>query len=77
VTTIEYSIQSPGQVTISVFNVLGQWIHTLVDHVHAPGHYSVTWSGDEANGQQASSGIYLYRIQAGAFTETRKMVLMR
>jgi photosystem II stability/assembly factor-like uncharacterized protein len=71
-TTITYSLPSSGRVYLSVFNVLGQEIATLVDGVEYAGYKSVSF---DAN--RLSSGIYIYRITAGTFTDVKKMVLIK
>jgi len=76
-TTIEYSISSASHVTVSVFNSLGQRTRTLVNQRQESGRHVIHWDGTDANGRSVASGIYLYRIQAGSLTETRKMALMR
>jgi hypothetical protein len=60
------------KVSLRVYNMLGQLVATLVDEVKAPGEYSVRW-----NASNAPSGMYIYRLEAGAFTEVKKMILMK
>ncbi|HRI47091.1 MAG TPA: exo-alpha-sialidase [Ignavibacteriaceae bacterium] len=73
-TTIEYSIPktSVGLVTLKIFDILGREVSSLVNEVKQPGHYSV-----EFEGTRFASGVYFYRLQAGSFIETKKMVLLR
>lgn len=71
-TTIKYSIPFESNVNISLYNVLGELILTLVDRDLKPGHYEYT-----LNASDLSSGVYLYRLVAGDFVETRKMILLR
>ncbi|MEJ2636414.1 MAG: T9SS type A sorting domain-containing protein, partial [Calditrichia bacterium] len=71
-TVIRYSIPAPGHVTLSVYNVTGQKVATLVNEPRAAGTYEVTFNGD-----QLSGGIYFYRIKSGAFSQIRKMVLLK
>jgi flagellar hook assembly protein FlgD len=78
-TTISYSI-GPGQIdhlNLTVYNVLGQEVVTLVDRVQGSGHYAVTWQGTAADGSKAASGIYFYRLTHGDKSETKKMVLLK
>jgi len=81
VTTIRYDI--PAHVTdgvnvrISVYNLLGQLIATLVHEHKLPGHYNVTWNVQTFSGSKLASGIYIYRIEAGEFQQYRKMILMK
>lgn len=77
VTTIEYSLPERSQVVIEVYNVLGQKVQTLVDREESAGSYTVTWDGTNVSGQPVTTGIYLYRFQAGDHSETKKMVLLK
>ena len=76
-TTIRYSLPRRSDVVIEIFNVLGQKVLTLVDETKPVGEYEVTWTGCDSRGYAVTTGVYLYRIQAGAFSETRKMVLLK
>ncbi|MBW7996770.1 MAG: T9SS type A sorting domain-containing protein [Candidatus Glassbacteria bacterium] len=80
-TTIAYDIPdsetSGVKVQLRVFNVRGQVVKTLVDAVKDAGHYVVQWDGNNDTGESVSSGVYFYRIKAGNFVSTRKMVLLK
>jgi|GEM_PF-2325673 len=81
-TTLRYAIPEAGSVNITVYNILGQPISTLVRAQQEPGYYTVNWDGTDAYGQQVSSGMYFYKIQVTSGTDTRyqtvrKMMLMR
>jgi lipopolysaccharide export system protein LptA len=71
-TTIRYSIPKPSEVTLTIYDLLGREIETLVNKIQNPGEYSVRW-----NGQGYPSGIYICHLQAGDYTETRKLVLQK
>jgi endo-1,4-beta-xylanase len=71
-TSIQYSIAKRTKVTLRVFDILGREVKTLVNEVKSPGQYSVTF-----NGQKLSSGIYFYRLNAGTFSETKKLILSK
>lgn len=71
-TKITYSISQPGLVKLSVYNVLGQKIADLVNEHKAPATYHVSW-----NAKDVASGVYFYRIEAGDYTKTMKMMLLR
>jgi len=64
-------------VTIKIYNLLGHEVRTLVNERQSAGNYSLVWDGHDNFGQSVSSGVYVYRIAAGEFSEVRKMVLMR
>jgi hypothetical protein len=71
-TTLQYSISKSSQVVLEVFNVLGQSVARLVDEQLTPGTYKTTF-----NASNLSSGVYLYRLKAGDYVQTLKMVLMK
>ncbi len=80
-TSIRYDVPvgHEGGVTVEleVFNIRGQRVTTLVDGVKAPGSYVVHWDGRDDSGRRAGSGIYIYRIKAGDFSATKKMVILK
>lgn len=76
-TQIQYTVLKPANIEVKIFNLLGQEMTTLADRRHSPGSYSVTWDSRDRFGKLAPSGIYLYRLSAGEFSETRRMVLIR
>jgi hypothetical protein len=71
-TSIKYQIPTVAHVTLKVFDVLGREVATLVDGIEEPGYKSVRW-----NANDVASGLYFYRLQAGSFIETKKMLLLR
>ncbi len=76
-TMIEFSVPSATHATVEIFNLLGERVNVLVDRYLPAGHYSVTWQGDDQLGRTTASGIYFYRLSAGDFTVTRKMMLVK
>ncbi len=79
-TTIRYNVRERGHVTLSVYNVAGQRVRTLVDDVRDPvqgGLHTVVWHGDSEAGQEVASGVYFYKLVTPGFTKTRKMVLLK
>ncbi len=76
-TNINYTVPKKSHVQLEVYNVLGQRVKTLVSGVRDAGVWQVTWDGDSESGSKVSSGMYFYKFTAGAFVETRKMVLMK
>ena len=76
-TTIRYAVPDAGKVTLVIYSVLGQEIARLVDSDLLPGFYTVRWDGKDAMGRGVASGIYLYRMQAGDFTNAHKMLLLK
>jgi len=76
-TTIRYSILKPSDVTIKIYDVLGREVNNLVNEFKENGTFQVTWNGDDDFRNKVSSGIYFYRIKAGTFIETKKMILLK
>jgi hypothetical protein len=82
-TTIKYSLSSAGDgaetlpTTLRIYNVLGEVVRTLVDEPRSPGIYYQVWDGKDDQGKEVASGIYFYRLKAGKFSETKKMVLLK
>jgi flagellar hook assembly protein FlgD len=64
-------------VTLKVYNMLGQLVATLVEQPQKAGYKSVVWNGRNESGAGVASGIYICRMTAGNFVETRKLALMR
>lgn len=72
VTNIRYSIPKSANLTIKIYNILGEAVATVVNQYHNPGNYSV-----DLYGEGLASGIYYYTITAGEFTDTKKMILVK
>ena len=71
-TEIAFALPEASKITLTVYNILGQVVEVLIDSELYPGYHSVTW-----NGENIASGIYFYRITAGEFVETKRMLLLR
>jgi hypothetical protein len=76
-TTIDYEVAEKSHVRISVYNLMGQLVATLVNEQQLQGTYSVEWNGKDPKGNQAPSGIYFVKMAAGSFEQLRKMTLIR
>jgi hypothetical protein len=76
-TQIRYALPENANVRLEVFNILGQKVKVLVDEFQTQGYKQVTWDGRNDNGDQVSSGVYFYRINAGKFSEVLKMSLLK
>ena len=76
-TVIPYRLQAPCEVRLEICNLLGQQVITLVQARQTPGVYQIIWDGCDALCRAIHSGIYLYQLQLGDKTETRKMTVMR
>ena len=75
-TTVEYSLAERNDVTIDIFNVLGQPVRLLTLGGKAAGSYRTEWNGTDDNGKSPSTGVYFHRIHAWTFVKTRKMLLL-
>jgi len=76
-TSIIFDLPSAIHVTLDVYNVKGEKIVRLVDRRMTPGRKEIVWNAQSGRGISVTSGIYFYRLIAGEFTETRKMVLLK
>ena len=77
VTAINYQLPSVSDVKLKIYNTLGQLVKTLVSQKQSAGNYAVQWDGTNDLGERVASGIYIYRLQAGDFIQSRKMILMK
>jgi subtilisin family serine protease len=76
-TVISYTLRHADQVSVAIYNLLGQQIATLVDERQNAGYYSITWDGRDHNGRPVASGVYFYRLKAGDTEQTKKMILLK
>lgn len=76
-TTMKYALAQDAPVTLTVYNMLGQKVKTLVDLQQEAGYYQINWDGTNEFGGRVASGIYIYRLTAGKFTSTLKMNLLK
>jgi hypothetical protein len=76
-TTIAFSIAQRTNVRLAVYDVNGALVRTLANEKRAAGPYTVTWDGRDEHGTTVASGVYFYKLDAGSFTQTKKMVLLK
>ena len=77
-TTIQYALPQAANVTLTVYNVVGQPVRTLIAEHQSTGRYLVEWDATDDSGHSLSSGLYFYRLQAGgAFHAVQKMLLLK
>ena len=76
-TTIKYQVPSPVNVEVTVFNILGEKITTLVNEVQAAGFYTLEWNGRDSRNLAVPTGLYFYTMRAGDFSSVKKMMLMK
>lgn len=78
VTTINYSLSKNGIVNLTVFDITGKAIRTLVNINQSKGSYSLVWNGMDNSGNNVSSGVYFYRLQINnSFIDTKRMILLK
>ena len=77
VTTLRYDLPENGLVNITIYDMLGRQVKTLVYQTQEAGYRSIVWNATNDYGKPVSAGIYLYQIQAGKYISTKKMVLLK
>ena len=76
-TEIQFALPRAGQVKLGIYNIIGQRVVTLVDGFMAAGYHRVMWDSRNSSGKDVASGIYLYKLEAGDFVRSRKMLLLK
>ncbi len=76
-TTISFDLPKDSEVELSIYNIKGQKVATLLNENKLKGNHSVVWNGKDANNKSVSSGIYFSKLQTGNKTLTRKMILLK
>ncbi len=76
-TTIEFALPRDSKVTLTIYNLNGQLVRQLVSNSYKAGYQRVIWNGRDYSGNAVGSGVYIYTLKAGDFSQTRKMILMR
>ena len=76
-TTLSFSLPAKRHVRLTIYDVSGHRIATLLDEDRAAGRHQVVWMGRDDQDRPVASGVYLYRIEAGDFVQTRRMLLLK
>jgi hypothetical protein len=76
-TEIKFDLPEKSHVTLTIYNVLGQEVKVLVNEDLSAGNYSEVWDGRDARGKQVTTGVYFYKLQAGTWSETKKMTFLK
>jgi hypothetical protein len=76
-TSISYTLKKEGLVNLTIYNILGQKIRTLIDQVEPAGNYSIQWDSKDEKGRVVAGGVYFYILKAGDFTSSKRMVLLK
>jgi len=77
ITTLRYDLPEQANVNIIIYDMLGRQVKSLINQTQDAGFKSVIWNATNDYGKPVSAGVYLYKIQAGEFVQTRKMVLLK
>ena len=76
-TKIKYNLPIDGLVNISIYDLMGRSVKSLVNVGQAAGFYEINWNATNNNGELVPAGMYFYMIQAGTFKSTKKMILLK
>jgi flagellar hook assembly protein FlgD len=76
-TTVAFQLPAGSDISISIHNLLGEDIDTLVSGYHEPGFYTIRWNGTDRNGNRVPSGMYLYSLTAAQTILQKTMLLLR
>ena len=77
ITTLRYDLQEDILVNVTIYDMTGRIVRTLINMKQTAGYRSIQWNAANDAGQSVSAGLYLYTIQAGEFRQTKKMVLLK
>jgi len=76
-TTISFSLKEDSDVTLRIYNVKGELVNTLVNQDLTAGNHNIVWEGKDSSLRPVASGVYFYKMKAGRYTSTKKMILMK
>ena len=76
-TSINFNLRKDSKVSLKVFNIKGQLIRTLINEQLSASSYNIVWNGKNDSGNQVSSGIYLYKLQADTQLSVKKCILLK
>ncbi|MFC1898632.1 carboxypeptidase regulatory-like domain-containing protein, partial [Candidatus Cloacimonadota bacterium] len=77
ITTIRFALSEDSNVSLEIFNIKGEKVRTLIQEHLAAQYHNIIWNGKDDAGKQTSSGIYFYKMKAGKYLSTKKMILMK
>ena len=76
-TTIAFSLKDSGPVRVDIYNMSGQRVKTLINGDLPAGNHSIVWNGTDSSSRGVASGVYFFKMQAGKYTSTKKMIMMK
>jgi len=74
---IDFTLPQEGHVRLAIYNILGQTIKVIVNEKIGAGFHSVYWDGRDQNGKEVSAGVYFYKMEAGEFSATQRLIVIR
>ena len=77
ITTLQYDLPEESFVDVTIYDMLGNVVNNLVNANQSSGYKSIQWNATNNQGEPVSVGVYLYKIQAGDFVDTKKMILLK
>ena len=77
ITTLRYGLPEDAMVNITIYDMMGRIVSTLVNENQSSGYKTLQWNATNDSGQPVSAGVYLYAIKAGHFAQTKKMILLK
>ena len=77
VTNLSYDLPENAMVNITIYDMMGRIVSTLVNENQSAGYKTLRWNATNNTGQPVSAGVYIYTIQAGDFNKTKKMILLK
>jgi flagellar hook assembly protein FlgD len=76
-TQIRYDLPEDALVNITIYDMMGRRVKTLINSKQTAGYWNIRWNGTNTHGESVSAGMYIYTIRAGEFNKTKKMVLLK
>jgi flagellar hook assembly protein FlgD len=76
-TQIGFTLENSAFVDLTIYDLLGRKVKTLISENLSPGYKSVLWDGTDESGKEVPSGIYLYELKAGGLSKSKKLVLLK
>jgi len=76
-TNINFSLEKPGKVSLKIFNLQGELVHTLVNEQKMAGNHSASWNGTDQFGMRVTSGTYIYNLRVNGFEQNKKLIFMK
>jgi len=77
ITTLRYGLPEDAMVNITIYDMMGRIVSTLVNENQSSGYKTLQWNATNDSGQPVSAGVYIYKIKAGHFAQTKKMILLK